>query len=305
MNNYCSNCGKKLKPRVYCCPDCKTPVIDLSKIYPKKENKISNTFLKVIGIIMLVAGVIVVALIITAFAFKYKYVKPYLKSTYGDNVESIKFVSIGRCTSSGDCYVDPVMGCDGGACTPYTYVDGCVSFLYSFNYGGKKEKVNVSINSKGIETNLGEHIYVPEVPIEESKVEDDTTSYEKPKKETSSKPSVHIQDYQIIKWSGNLPLQLDGTTEYGIDNYVVNVTMLNDDNFIVYLQNKNANYSKDSGVNVVFYGKSHTKIASTGIIPFETKNNTEKLSSEVFSLKNMGIKFEDIDRILIAVYRQK
>ena len=49
MNNYCTNCGKKLKENTIMCEKCRTPVVDIEKNYlDYKKSSIPFTFISII-----------------------------------------------------------------------------------------------------------------------------------------------------------------------------------------------------------------------------------------------------------------
>ena len=139
MNNYCTNCGKKLEKNELVCKNCNTSIIDLPYNYvyksPKKKKMQKN--------ILIIIGVCILCFLVFSFSKKIiekvkidklqkNYVEPYLERNYSNVNYSIKYDSSGKCIISGDCYFDPSMGCDGHVCHQYEYLNEneCKSYYY-------------------------------------------------------------------------------------------------------------------------------------------------------------------------------
>ena len=168
MNNYCTNCGKKLKSNELVCENCNIPIIDLPCNYvyisPKKKKIIRN--------ILIVLGLIILGIVIFCFArqlsykikinaLQKKYVNPYLIENYGNLNYSIKYDTSGKCIISGNCYFDPVMGCDGGVCQVYKYLDEneCRAYYYSVESDTQKFIVTVVNKDNQFYAVEGRNIY--------------------------------------------------------------------------------------------------------------------------------------------------
>ena len=134
MNNYCTNCGKKLEKDELVCKKCDTPIVDLPYNYVYKSSKKVKQIKKILKILIIVSlcfiVTVVLILILCAVNNQYlknslqkRYVEPYLKENYGNMDFSIAYDSSGKCIISGDCYYDIVRGCDGGSCHEYKYLD--------------------------------------------------------------------------------------------------------------------------------------------------------------------------------------
>lgn len=128
MNNYCTNCGIELENKDLICSNCNTPIIDIS-------NKNFTNYLLIIIFVFFLIFVFFKIISVAKFNYKIKfiskeYVEPYLNNYY-DNY-TYEYESSGKCIISGDCYFDPVMGCDGGTCEPYEYLDEteCTSYYF-------------------------------------------------------------------------------------------------------------------------------------------------------------------------------
>lgn len=139
MNNYCTNCGKKLVKDELVCKACNTPIIDLPYNYDYKPLEEKARMRKIliiigIGIVFVIAFYFAKGVIsrIKISKMQKEYIEPYLKENYSNLNYSIKYDLSGKCIISGNCYFDPVMGCDGGSCQEYEYLDenDCKSYYY-------------------------------------------------------------------------------------------------------------------------------------------------------------------------------
>ena len=140
MNNYCTNCGKKLKHNELVCKNCQTPIVDLPYDYEYKSPQKAK-LLKVILIIIVIFLLCILSIFIAKTliqknkvnSLQNNYVEPYLQQNYPNTNYSIEFDYSGKCIISGNCYFDPVQGCDGGACQEYEYLsdEDCQSYYYN------------------------------------------------------------------------------------------------------------------------------------------------------------------------------
>lgn len=116
MNNYCRNCGKKLKKHAIKCDECNTYVIDL-----KMVNK-----LKILLIVLIVIIALVLGIIIKIITYNYHY-KNLHKSLY-DNYLKEEFAGA-EYTGYDSCYECKGGGCDGG-CGSTPKIVGCFKYYY-------------------------------------------------------------------------------------------------------------------------------------------------------------------------------
>ena len=167
MNNYCTNCGKKLEKGELECLNCNTLVVDLPCDYvyvtpeKRKRNKIIlYVFIGLLTVILLVIGIQYLIFRIKLGKYEKEYIKPYITQKYGSSYKKIKYVDKTDCIVSGDCYFDPVMGCDGGACVQYKYVElgTCVSYHFTVSNGDSEKNINVSV--RGDEVRVAEGVYI-------------------------------------------------------------------------------------------------------------------------------------------------
>ena len=151
MNNYCTNCGKRLEKDDLVCKNCNTPIIDLPYNYDYKSSeakKNEKSFSIVTGICMLCVLCIAAFFFVNHVARKNKiskmqkeYIEPYLKENYSNLNYSIEYNSSGKCIVSGNCYFDITMGCNGTrTCQNYVYHDKnyCKSYYYSIKSDTKE-----------------------------------------------------------------------------------------------------------------------------------------------------------------------
>lgn len=165
MNNYCTNCGKKLEKEELVCKDCNTPIVDLPYNYKYRSPARKKAF-KTIIIIIVIGLICFLTFIVTKVVvnrinvnvMQKKYVEPYMKANYGAYKYSIKYNYSGKCIISGSCYKN--IGCDG-SCDEYKYLDkgDCRSIYYSIKMNQKEFTVTV-VNNKGhISVIEGKNIY--------------------------------------------------------------------------------------------------------------------------------------------------
>ena len=133
MQKFCGKCGNELNEDDKVCSKCNTPTHGNE---PKKMD-IAVKILIIFGIVVLSIIVLLATIIIRnqlkIYNMQKKYVEPYLKSNYENKNFKISYSSSGRCIISGNCHFDPVMGCDGGSCIEYKYLDdeNCKSYYYN------------------------------------------------------------------------------------------------------------------------------------------------------------------------------
>lgn len=184
MNNYCTNCGNRLKKRDLVCSECNTPIIDLPDDYEFKSFSEKSANKKTRNIVIF-CSLFVLGLFLIYFVFVNvksgvyldKYVKPFLKENYGDLDYSIEYDGSGKCIVSGNCYFDPVRGCDGGACEEYEYLNefGCFSYYYIVETADEKFVVTVVDYDKKVSVVKGRSIYGAEEEEDVKKSVDDTS----------------------------------------------------------------------------------------------------------------------------------
>lgn len=184
MNNYCTNCGNRLKKRDLVCSECNTPIIDLPDDYEFKSVSEKSANKKTRNIVIF-CSLFVLGLFLIYFVFVNvksgvyldKYVKPFLKENYGDLDYSIEYDGSGKCIVSGNCYFDLVRGCDGGACDEYEYLNefGCFSYYYIVETADENFVVTVVDYDKKVSVVKGRSIYGAEEEEEVEESIDDTS----------------------------------------------------------------------------------------------------------------------------------
>ena len=118
MNNFCTNCGKKLETNVIKCDECNTYVVDLKVINKKKIFRIVSIIL-----IVFILGIIAT---ITCYNLYYKNLnkslyEKYLKADYKE-AQYVKYNSCRACDGS----------CDG-SCINSPKIVGCFKYYYKSN----------------------------------------------------------------------------------------------------------------------------------------------------------------------------
>lgn len=152
MNNYCTNCGEKLKPYTEECKKCGTAVLDIPKDY-KHEHIKKSDFKKKLAFAFGIAVVIILAFLVARKIYikvmsnklMNEYVTPYLEEIYGKYYSNLEFDMYGKCIISGNCYTEPLIECDGNGCEVYSYLSRfkCMSFFYTFDVGEDSKEVTV------------------------------------------------------------------------------------------------------------------------------------------------------------------
>lgn len=135
MNNFCTNCGKKLENNVIKCDECNTYVIDLEAIY-KKE---------LFRMVSIIIGVLVLGIIVTIICYNLYYknlnksiYKKYLKDDFKE-AQYVKYESCHACDDS----------CDG-ACIRSPKIVGCFQYYYKSNSNIKNPDIIVFSNKGNI-----------------------------------------------------------------------------------------------------------------------------------------------------------
>ena len=165
MNNYCTNCGKKLTNNEFFCQICGTPIIKLPDGYvspeKKKKRKIILTTLIILAVIITISKKE-----IYINNLKKEYIIPYLQEHYPNQNSKVKYKESGKCITYGDCYFDPVFGCDGGWCKQYEYLDESECTSYYFKITNDTEEFILTVVKKNNETYVvrGKNIYGKDDP---------------------------------------------------------------------------------------------------------------------------------------------
>ena len=168
MNNYCTNCGEKLKPYSEECKKCGTAVLDIPKDYKHEHIKKSNFKKKLafgfgIAVVVIFAFIVIRKIYIKIMSNKLtnEYAIPYLEETYGNYYSNLEFDMYGKCIVSGNCYTEPLIECDGNGCEAYTYLSRfkCMSFFYTFDVGEESREVTVFKKDGKYQVVGGRNIY--------------------------------------------------------------------------------------------------------------------------------------------------
>ena len=212
MNNYCTNCGKELEKNDLVCKNCNTPIIDLPYNYDYKSPEAKERTRKILTIL----GICIMCMIVFFFAkgvinkikiskLQKAYIEPFLKENYSNLNYSIKYNSSGKCIISGNCYFDPVKGCDGGVCQEYRYLDekDCKSYYYSIKSNTKEFILTVVNRNNQFFVVEGKNIYGKDKEIYKDITNNNTkdtvnneTNYNSDYEEVSSKIIIDEYPYE-------------------------------------------------------------------------------------------------------------
>lgn len=164
MNNYCTNCGKKLNKGEFVCQHCNTPIIDLPYNYiyksPKKK-KLNKILIATMSILLSLIIIIVLEYILKINILKKKYVEKYVLEAYPNQKYSIKYSQSGKCIVSGNCYKNWGSGCDQNYCEEYNYLSRftCRSYYYNVKIGSKDHIITVFRKNGKYSVVEGRNIY--------------------------------------------------------------------------------------------------------------------------------------------------
>ena len=116
---------------------------------------------------------------------KKEYVIPYINKNYKANSFDVEFNKKSDCIISGECYYDPAMGCDGGVCEQYEYVEVGKCESYHYNVKFADETIDITVVKRDGQTTTVEGPYIygkysETEPYESGyiKLEELTTSHE-------------------------------------------------------------------------------------------------------------------------------
>ena len=143
MNNYCTNCGKKLEENAIKCEECNTYVIDLKEINKNKIFKRIKTI-----VILIVIGIISSVVIYTLY---YKFLHRSLYNKYlKENFKDAQYIGYDSCRK-----------CDGscdGSCINSPKIVGC--FKYYYKSDPNIAKSDITIYSKRGEVSIDTYSYI-------------------------------------------------------------------------------------------------------------------------------------------------
>lgn len=131
MNNYCTNCGKKLEGKTIKCDACNTYVIDINKSNSRKVFRVIAIILTSIVVIIIMA---IIVYIIYYKSLSNSLYKKHLSKDY-PNAKYVKYEACRECDGS----------CDGG-CFNSPKVVGCYKYYYKSNQSLSKPDIIVFAN---------------------------------------------------------------------------------------------------------------------------------------------------------------
>lgn len=168
MNNYCTNCGIKLKTYAVACKNCGTAIADVPldcKHEHSKKTRVKKLILfSILGIALVIWTIWFTRKLYVSIMSKKllnEYVVPFLNEEYGEYYSNLEFDMYGKCITSGNCYTEPLISCDGNGCEVYTYLSRfkCMSFFYKYEIGDEREIVTVFKKDGKYQIVRGRNIY--------------------------------------------------------------------------------------------------------------------------------------------------
>lgn len=166
MNNYCTNCGKKLEEGKLVCDNCNVPIIDLSSdysydLYRKKRNK---NRMKMVGICFLSAIVFILSKItidkVKAKKIQNKYVDSYISENYNFSTYDVHLKRMGQCKIYSCDENDYNCGLGSLCCFDrYLENESCKSYTYYVYSSEKDFLVTVYYRNNTYDVIEGESIY--------------------------------------------------------------------------------------------------------------------------------------------------
>lgn len=204
MNNYCSNCGERLKPYDVICKECKRPILDIPLDYKHTPSKIKERNKK-ISLTLFIIIMLIIAFFVFRFIYikttseilKKKYVIPFLEERYGKHYSNLKFDMYGKCIISGECYTEPLIECDGNGCELYEYLSRfkCMSFYYNYELLGNIETLSVYKMDGEYNISGGRNIYGYDDSYSDNYLKNEEEYNEYIEKDTFIKQVPYESDY--------------------------------------------------------------------------------------------------------------
>lgn len=228
MNNYCTNCGKKLESNVIKCDECNTYVVDLKTINKKKIFHIISVI-----IIVLVLGIIAT---IICYSLYYKNLnksiyKKYLKDEFSE-AQYAGYDSCRACEGS----------CDGG-CGTSPKIVGCFKYYYKSKPNIEKPDIVVFSNKGDISIDFYSSIINKYGFNEEQHDDDDDAMYQTEKRESLYIDAEYINDDNIVRI-------------YKMVNEIIDAYKKDNNNFLdvkIYGDNHHINISNSTTNNKVIF----------------------------------------------------
>ena len=185
MNNYCTNCGKKLNEGVIKCDECNTYVVDLKVVNKQKIFRLIS-----IIIIALILGIIT---IIAGYNLYYKNINKNIYNKYiKDEFKDAQYVGYDA------CHVCKI-ACE--SCIPSPKIVGCFKYYYKSTPNVEKSDIIVFSNKGDISIDSYSSI-INKYGYKEENMYGDTYNNDKYQIERRSDLHInvgHISNVNIIK----------------------------------------------------------------------------------------------------------
>lgn len=260
MNNFCTNCGKKLENNVIKCDECNTYVIDLKVINKKKIFRIVS-----IVIVVLVLGIIAT---ITCYNLYYQNLnksiyEKYLKNDFKE-AQYVKYDSCHACDGS----------CDG-SCISSPKIVGCFKYYYKSNSNIENPDIVVFFNKGDISIDSYSSIINKYGLTDEKDLEDDI--YKTEKRSYLDIKVNHINSDNII----NI---------YKMGNEIIDIYKKDNSNKPLYISIYDDNY--DNSIHIKNYTKDFTNNKSS--FEWNFNHNIRLLNPTLGDVKNIYNEFDDV-----------
>ena len=285
MNNYCTNCGNKLKTYDAVCNECKTPILNIPLNYKYTPPKTKKHNKKIISILF-ITTMIIFAFFLFRFIYikttseilKKKYVIPFLEERYGKYYSNLKFDMYGKCVISGECYTEPFIECDGNGCELYEYLSRfkCMSFYYNYEVLGNIETLSVYKMDGEYNISGGRNIYGYDDIYSDNYLKDEEEYDEYIEKDTFIKQTPYESDY--------IPL----------NKFFSNTFKVMDMEKITIRYYYNDNNSKNSYNSIHVYNQSGTEAEIKSKITIKTFDQTYNEIKTYYMVLNDFNYFKDI-----------
>lgn len=261
MNNYCTNCGEKLKAYTVLCKKCDTPVANVSCEYKHVPPKKRVVRKKILAVLFVIVSVIFaffftrkIYITVNSNKLMNSMVIPFLSEKYGSFYSELKFDMYGKCIVSGDCYTEPLISCDGNGCELYTYLSRfkCMSFFYTYKIGDNSHSVTVYKKDGKFQIVDGRNIYGYDDKFSESYINIEGT--DRSIRNYYIKDNYFESDFLSVNNSFAYHYYYQDKTIINIDNdygFSLSSYYESNSNFIV-VKKYNSLYEEVGEVNIVF-----------------------------------------------------
>lgn len=278
MNNYCTNCGKKLGKDDLVCQICNTPIVDLPHNYyykSSKEKKSLKKLLIIVSIVLLIS-VIIPSIIVfinknKAYKIQKKYIEPYLEKNYHNSYSSIEFEGSGKCIIGGECSRNSIKACDisPGRCKEYIYLEDNNCKSYYFHISGKKAPFVVT----AVKQNNKFYVVTGKNINGTDYINDTSNYYNESSEKNIDKHKYDENEEQVDKYENDYNVKHVEKYPYESDYYDFNSKSIDNK---IYLDNNGMDLHFFTGI---LYDKSKIYISGNISNPMYYKGSVEMITN--------------------------